>query len=277
VLPDVYVHVDIELTHLVMCRAAALTMPPGAALGGASAALLHGADVLGREDLVEVTVPHHARMRSRRGLRIRSAYLEVDDVVLQGGIAVTSAVRTAFDVARWRQPQREAVVAVDAMLTTCHLTIEAIRDYAIARQTWWKARRAQRVLHFAAHGAESPGETRLRLVLLGGKLPLPALQHDVIDCAGRHIARLDLAYPEHRLGIEYDGGYHWEPKAIKKDLLRQNALRANGWGLLRFTSDDVLRHPARLLGQVRASAPGLDDHSHQVAGAAEALEGVRRG
>jgi hypothetical protein len=153
------------------------------------------------------------------------------------------------------------VVAVDALLTRCDLTVQAIRNYAEDRQSWHGAARATRVLDLTAPGAESPGETRLRLVLIGGKLRAPLLQHRVVDGAGRHLARLDLAYPDHLIGIEYDGGHHWEPTAIKKDLQRQNALRARGWSLLRFTSEDVMSHPARLVGQVRATLAAQDQQS----------------
>jgi hypothetical protein len=252
-LPDVYVHADIAVTHQIMCRSVALILPAGGALSGASAAYIHGADVLEQPEAVEVTLPHHARMRPQLGVAIRSGRLGSGDVIGRQGLHLTSLVRTAFDLARWRRPEREAVVAVDALLVKRHLTVEAIQDYARDRRGWPEVRRLARVLDLAACGAESPGETRLRLVLVGGELPRPVLQHRVKNCSGGIVARLDLAYPEHHLGIEYDGDCHWDRGAIKKDLIRQNTLRALGWSLLRFTSDDVHRHPARLLEQVRAT------------------------
>jgi very-short-patch-repair endonuclease len=97
-------------------------------------------------------------------------------------------------------------------------------------------------------------ETRLRLVLTRSGLPMPVLQHRVFDQSGLFVARLDLAYVESRLGVEYDGECHWEPRAVRRDLRRQNALRALGWSLLRFTADDVLRYPIRVVAQVDAAA-----------------------
>jgi hypothetical protein len=117
-----------------------------------------------------------------------------------------------------------------------------------------RVRRLASVLALAAPGAESPMETRLRLALVRAGLPVPVLQHRVSDRAGALVARLDLAYVESRLGIEYDGDCHLDPIVVRKDLLRQNALRALGWTLLRFTADDVLRHPARMITQVCAAA-----------------------
>jgi hypothetical protein len=235
-----------------MCRAIALVAPNGAAISGASAAYMYGADVLERDEPVEITIPLHARLRSKQGVAVRHAELGPADIDHHEGVPRTAPDRTAFDLARWREPEMEAVVAVDAMLTRCHITVDGIKAYARTHPHLRRTRKLGRVLTLAACGAESPMESRLRLVLVGAGLPMPTLQHLVNDHAGLFIARLDLAYPERRLGVEYDGGGHWDPRAIKKDLLRQNALRAGGWSLLRFTDDDVLRHPARLLAQVRS-------------------------
>ena len=136
----------------------------------------------------------------------------------------------------------------------CGLALKEIAAYANdGRESWNGVPRVARVLSLAAVGAESPMETRLRLVLAGAGLPSPALQHQVCNEAGICVARLDLAYIDARLGVEYDGQCHWEPRAIRKDLLRQNALRALGWTLLRFTAEDVLRHSKRLATQVRSA------------------------
>jgi very-short-patch-repair endonuclease len=78
------------------------------------------------------------------------------------------------------------------------------------------------------------------------------VQFDVRDAAGRFVARVDLAYPQHRLAIEYDGDHHRGRASFRRDAARLNALRMCGWTVLRFTADDVLRHPSRVVAQVRA-------------------------
>jgi very-short-patch-repair endonuclease len=75
-------------------------------------------------------------------------------------------------------------------------------------------------------------------------------QHDVHDPRGRRIGRVDLAYPQWRIAIEYEGDHHREKTQFRRDVARLNALRAAGWLVLRFTADDVLRHPARLVQHV---------------------------
>jgi len=186
------------------------------------------------------------------GVDTRYSELAAGDVVLVGGVPTTSPLRTAFDLARSRSLD-EAVAGVDAMVHTCRLRVDAIARYATdGRMRWHGARRLPEVLSLAAAGAESPMETRLRLVLVRAGLPAPTLQHRVHDGWGRVVARLDLAYVDARLGIDYDGGCHWDPSAVRRDLRRQNALQALGWNLLRFTADDVLHNQRRLIDQVRA-------------------------
>ncbi|MFG2009700.1 endonuclease domain-containing protein [Micromonospora sp. NPDC048868] len=58
---------------------------------------------------------------------------------------------------------------------------------------------------------------------------------------------VDLAYPRWRIAIEYEGDHHRERAHFQRDVARLNALRAAGWLVLRFTADDVLRHPARIV------------------------------
>lgn len=257
---DVYIHRDVELTHLMRCRAIAHLMPAGAAVSGASAAHLLGADIAGANAPVEITVPRELRMPGHPGVVIRYSELRPDDVVPAHGIPTTSGVRTAFDLAR-RSGLDYGVVAVDALIQSSGITLDAIAAYAAAgRRRWHGGRRLARALALATPGAESPMETRLRLALVLAGLPMPVLQHCVQDRSGI-VARLDLAYVEARLGIEYDGECHLDPDVVRRDLRRQNALRARGWTLLRFTADDVLRNTARMVAQVSA-ASGLPYLGH---------------
>ena len=96
-------------------------------------------------------------------------------------------------------------------------------------------------------------ESRLRLVLIAGRLPWPVTQYKVTSPDGTFVARLDLAYPEHRLGIEYEGDHHRSRYTYQHDLRRMNALHASGWTVLRFGAADVYRHPRRVIETVRAA------------------------
>jgi Protein of unknown function (DUF559) len=101
--------------------------------------------------------------------------------------------------------------------------------------------------------AESPMETWVRLLLHDSGAPPPTPQFEVRDLDGRLIARVDLAYPPWRIAIEYEGDHHREQPQFRQDIARVNALQEAGWLVLRFTADDVLRHPGRLVEHVAAA------------------------
>ena len=57
---------------------------------------------------------------------------------------------------------------------------------------------------------------------------------------GRYI--LDFYAPEYKLGIEADGGQHYEDKGRKKDDLRAKALSNFGVKVLRFSDLEILNN-----------------------------------
>lgn len=88
--------------------------------------------------------------------------------------------------------------------------------------------------------AWSPRETRARLLLVDAGLPDPQLNHDVYDAHGGFVACVDLAYPEFKVAIEYQGQLHGEQYA--RDVERIERLRAEGWIVVQVTSE-TLRYP----------------------------------
>jgi hypothetical protein len=88
--------------------------------------------------------------------------------------------------------------------------------------------------------AWSPRETRARLLLIDAGLPDPRLNVDVYDAHGGFIACVDLAYPEFKVAIEYQGQLHGEQYA--RDIERIERLRADGWIVIQVTSHN-LRYP----------------------------------
>ena len=68
----------------------------------------------------------------------------------------------------------------------------------------------------------------------------------------------DLACRQLRLVIEIDGGIHDLDEVKRRDAARQAALEALGWTVLRFSNDEALLEPERLVETVRRHARGLD-------------------
>ncbi|MGB4135176.1 MAG: hypothetical protein WA971_01345 [Microbacterium sp.] len=100
-----------------------------------------------------------------------------------------------------------------------------------------------RALAEARTGAESPEETRLRLLLVRSGLPEPEVNLDVFD-GGSFVGRLDLAFPRYRVGVEYDGRVHAEnDRQFARDADRWDAIRAAGWQHVRILSHHLRPNP----------------------------------
>jgi very-short-patch-repair endonuclease len=95
-------------------------------------------------------------------------------------------------------------------------------------------------------------ENKLGRALERDGLPKLIRQHVVRDERGVFVARVDLAYPDKRLYIEFDGSQHADPRQRKTDLDRQNRLSALGWRPLRFIDTD-LRTLTAISSKVRAA------------------------
>jgi very-short-patch-repair endonuclease len=92
-------------------------------------------------------------------------------------------------------------------------------------------------------------ESRLRLLLLDHGLPAPELQYELRDHYGVLRARFDLAYPNARLAIEYDGEATHRPRR-GADNHRDIDVAELGWETLRFEAPDIYVTPARTVDAV---------------------------
>ncbi|GAA1865148.1 hypothetical protein GCM10009836_51810 [Pseudonocardia ailaonensis] len=215
-------------------------------LSGYAAARLHGADCGPWDAPADVTL-RIGGIRPRPGLVLHRDDLQSDEITTGRGTAVTT-LRTAFDLARWVPDETEAVVALDALANAERFDpVEVLR---LRRPRTRSGSRLPRLVELADRRAGSPPETRMRLALVRAGLPRPEVQWVVQDPVARRAVRLDLAYPELRIGLEYEGADHLRPEQVLRDTARFTALTAAGWRMFRFTKWD---DPARIVGLVRAA------------------------
>ena len=100
-------------------------------------------------------------------------------------------------------------------------------------------------------GVRSPRETRLRLLLEDARLPEAEINWRLRDHAGRFVAELDLAYPQWRVAVEYDGDQHRTDRTqYVKDIRRTAELERMGWIVVRVVAED---RPAEILRRVRTA------------------------
>jgi hypothetical protein len=242
---DVHVHRDVPDSHLLRVRAAAVLLP-AAVVTGPSAAVVWGVDLAGIDDDVEVTLPPRTHPRRIAGIRVRRAELSHLDVRGRRGFRVTTPEATAVRLAALL-PRDDAVVAVDQLIATGAVDLEPIRALASVGRGPGSAR-ARQVCALADGRAESPQETRLRLLMLRGGLPTPVPQFSVrVD--GRFVARVDFAWPDRKVAVEYDGLWHADDRQFAEDRQRLNRLHAAGWRIVFVTKRDM-RDPERLLALI---------------------------
>lgn len=241
VFPGVYLPAGATLDLATRSRAAFLFVKGrGGVLAGYSAALMSDADCAPRNAPAEVLVPKHIQRQPM--LLVRYGSPTPADVVESQGLRVTTPARTTWDLAR-RLPLAEAVVAVDSL---AHATGFAPADLLEHRSRVPGARNCRRldeVVALADPRAESPGESRLRVALVRAGLPRPQSQYQILDEYGFVLARVDLAYPQVRLAIEYDGAVHFTARAGRRDRQRDAVLAGYGWLTMRMTDDDLWALP----------------------------------
>jgi very-short-patch-repair endonuclease len=145
-------------------------------------------------------------------------------------------VRTVFDVSQ-RLPVTEATAVADMALHANLVQLTSLQERADQLAGRKGVKRFRRVVDLAEPKAESPMETRLRLVLVLGGLPRPQVQANLEDEHGDFVGRADLYYPQKRLVIEYDGTTHRD--SVVEDDRRQNRLVGAGYIVLRFAASDM--------------------------------------
>ncbi|MBV9313904.1 MAG: DUF559 domain-containing protein [Pseudonocardia sp.] len=237
IFPNVYVRADQTVDFGVRSHAAYLLVRDrGGLLAGYSAALLLGADCAPVNAPAEVLVPH--RFRDYPGLRAYFGTAVGSDLTKAAGVRVTSAIRTAWDLCR-RLSVVEAVVALDALSRVGRFRPTYLIDRRAAEPRARGCRRLDKVVALANPRAESPMETRLRLDLIRGGLEVPEVQLEIRDEYGVVLARVDLAYRDAKLAIEYDGSVHYTRRRGERDRQRDAMLAGYGWETLRLGRDDI--------------------------------------
>lgn len=229
-----------------------LTAPSGAVLSHATAAALWDVAIPLQPDDVRVhlTVATGSAVRARADRSIHRSPLTRSEVTTRRGLPVTTPARTWRDLAAVLP--EAALLAVADQLVVEHCTRDDLRLELDRRPSGRGAARARQVLPLADRRAGSPMESVLRWLLHTARLPAPVLQYEIEDAQG-FAGRVDMAWPDRRVVVEFDGDGHRDRRVFVDDVRRQNRLVMAGWTILRFTSADVLGRPDAVVAAVRAA------------------------
>lgn len=247
---NVYLSNDQELTPVTRAVAGWLWSGRTATVAGASAAALHGSRWLDSRLPAEL---NRAAAGDADGIVIRRERLSADEVCLIRGIPSTTVARTAFDIGR-RKGLATAVIRLDALANATGLVPGDIAEVSERHGGARGVVQLRRAMTLMDPGAESPQETRTRLLMVRSGLPRPTTQIVVRDGFGRPFARVDMGWPEYQVGVEFDGAQHWtDPRQRTADIDRYAELAARGWVIVRVSSDLLRYRPAVVLERVRAA------------------------
>lgn len=139
-------------------RGAYLLVVGRGALAGYSSAELLGARIAPRD----AEVVTRADVRECRGLRVHREQLAEDEIETVAGLCVTSAIRTAYDLARWSNLV-EGVVAADALGRIGRFGPAALLEMSVRYPGARWGKRVPFVADLMDPRAESAMETRCRL------------------------------------------------------------------------------------------------------------------
>jgi len=235
---NVYQRRDSGLTAKDRALAAWLWSGKTAVVAGNSAAALLGADWVDPQAPAELITD---RKRPPPLIIGRDETLLAAETTVVDGVGLTSPARTAFDLAR-RPGLQTAVMRIDALARATGITAADVEPLTAAHRGVRGMKQLRRVLPLIDAGAESPQETRTRLVLIAGGLPRPQTQIVVRNVWGAVLARIDMGWEAWLVGVEYDGQQHWtDPRIRAKDIERTAELENRGWRLVRVGAD-LLRH-----------------------------------
>ncbi len=221
--------------------AAVLAVGEQAALSHRDAAALHGLRPSNRPR-VEVSTTAERNGTAKIDVYARRL-LDARDTTSVRGIRTTTVARTLVDLAEVLAPQALTKVCGEAERQG-KLDANGIEEslrHRRGRQGPATAKLRAVLRELGHHGAtltRSPLEDLFLALLDAHDLPRPATNAYVAGYEG------DAVWPTARLVVELDGwDAHKTRRAFQHDRTKQNALTTNGWTVLRFTHDDVVRRP----------------------------------
>lgn len=242
-----------------LCRAYVARMPPAHVFSHVTAAVLHGLPLpfwALADRRLHVTVPACAprapQMAGVIGHELRESLMDVE---LLDGLPVTSPRQTWIDLGPALN-RGDLVAVADFLCAGQHPrhTPEELRA-AVAGLAGRRGIRALREAALCSRArVESAKETETRLLLLDAGVPEPAVNFEVTDAVGLFVARVDLAWPEWRVCVEYEGEQHrTDRRQFRADITRRERLEDAGWRVIRITDDDLRDGGREFLRRVRTA------------------------
>ncbi len=235
--------------HLVLARATLVRQRGDVALTGVSAAAAHGLTLWGH-DLGLVEMVRLDRGSARCEVNARH-HVAVDDLTpfleMRNGVLVTNVTRTLWDLTAHASLEAGVVTADSALRMTPTLRPEL--DQMAERMGRRRGSRRARVAFRLADGrAATAGESISRVQMYRHQVPMPDLQHVILDTSGQFIAEVDCYWEADHHAGEFDGKVKYgrlrrpgesEGDAVFREKRREDRVRGERLGMTRWVWVDL--------------------------------------
>ena len=208
---------------------------------------------------VHVTRPDRRAGRREAGVQQHRGVLLPGDVVMCNGVPVVAPARLGLEMTMFADVE-VALGIVNHLLHRGLTTVQALQECYAAMSMWPRTLTTDLVLRLADSRIESLGESRCLYLFFLHHLPAPEPQYEVRDASGRLIGRVDFAWPELGIFVEFDGKVKYEkllsPGQRASDVVvaekqREELIcRITGWRCIRLTWSDLER-PERTAAMLR--------------------------
>lgn len=221
-----------------------------ATVAGLSAAALLGTRWIDAKRPAELA---QASRQKTKGILLHSDELWDDEGCFIRGIPVTTPARTAFDLGR-RRGLTTAVIRLDALMQATNVKPPEVALIADRHRGARGTVQLREALGLADAGAESPQETRTRLVLTAAGLRPQRTQIEIFNRFGGYVHRIDMGWDDWQVGVEYDGIQHWANLDIRNhDIDWQAEAAALGWRIVRVSADMLRYRQATIVARTRTA------------------------
>lgn len=259
----------VDLSDVVQhTHALGLLLGEGAAISHSSAAMVRGFPVplaFRRESRLHLSVPRPTR--APKGAGVLGHSIELESAQVEHLLVVSPSTGEKLPVRLVDEP---------LMLLTCATQLALADVVALADAVLWRAtveerpdpmlaalelgggrpgfRRLARAAPLRRAGVRSRAETLVRLLIVSAGLPEPVVAHPVQSTERSPEswrAEADLAWPDFRVLVEYEGDEHrTSRRRFAKDVRRFDRYADERWSAVRATRADVFDDPRELMSRL---------------------------
>ncbi|MFB7891577.1 endonuclease domain-containing protein [Microbacterium sp. NPDC056044] len=251
-----------ERAHLALALAYAPRMSDGEFFSHITAAVILGIPLpylLVARSLLHLSVFRPRRLPRSVGIRGHEAKPSLVSPIRdeRTGLLIANPAAVWASLGRQLTDPYDLVAAGDAVVRTWRvdspLATLADLEAAVAAGRRVGVAAARLALPRVRSDSASRTESWLRLTLIDHGLPEPERNHDVHE-NGVYLGCVDLAYPDLKIAIEYEGEHHLrDSEQWARDIARYEALRAAGWIVVQITKTDLFDEPATAVRRVQAA------------------------